>query len=101
MENFNEYMEDFRSKSIEEKRRVALEQLKLLVSLTNEMCEKTNIKNTPIITKDILEAEKDNSNEDDFVEAVVVYTSSIQESLCDYIDKVTKDLENNKEEENY
>ena len=95
MNNFNEYMEDFKLKSIEEKRTIALEQLKLLASLTNEICEKTNIKNAPIITKDILEAENDKSNDEDFVEAVVVYASSIQESLCDYIDNMTKILENN------
>ena len=97
MNNFNEYMEDFKLKSIEEKRTIALEQLKLLASLTNEICEKTNIKSAPIITKDILEAENDKLNDEDFVEAVVVYASSIQESLCDYIDNMTKILENNEE----
>ncbi|MEE3343410.1 MAG: hypothetical protein VZS44_04915 [Bacilli bacterium] len=94
MEDFNKYMEEFKSYSIEEKRKVAIDQLKLIASLTNTMCEKLNIKNDIIITKDIMEAEKENVSEEDFIEGIVVYANSIQNSLCDFIDKTTEILDN-------
>ena len=92
MEEFNEYMEDFKKNSLEDKKTIALEQLKLIASLTNKMCEELGIENDLIITKDVAEAEQSKS-EDDFVEAVVVYASSIQNSLCDFADKATEILE--------
>ncbi len=94
MEDFNKYMEEFKGNSLEDKRKIALDQLKIIASLTNTMCEELGVNNNLIVTKDIIEAEK-NVSEDDFVEAVVVYASSIQNSLCDFVDKMTDILENN------
>lgn len=93
MDNFNEYMEEFKQNSLEEKRKIALEQLKILTSLTTTMCDEVNVKSEPIITKDIVEAQNGNSSEEDFVEAVVVYASSIQKSLCDFVENMTKVME--------
>ncbi len=93
MDNFNEYMEEFKQNSLEEKRKIALEQLKILTSLTTTMCDEVNVKSEPIITKDIVEAQNGNSSEEDFVEAVVVYASSIQQSLCDFVENMTKVME--------
>ena len=95
MDEFNKYMEEFKKNSLEEKRKISLDQLKIIASLTNTMCNELGVKNDLIITKDVLEAEK-NISEDDYVEAVVVYTSSIQNSLCDFIDKMSQILEHKK-----
>lgn len=95
MDEFNNYMTEFKKNSLEEKRKISLEQLKIIASLTNTMCNELGVKNDLIITKDVLEAEK-NISEDDYVEAVVVYTSSIQNSLCDFIDKMSEILEHKK-----
>ena len=95
MDEFNKYMEEFKKNSLEEKRKISLDQLKIIASLTNTMCNELGVKNDLIITKDVLEAEK-NISEDDYVEAVVVYTSSIQNSLCDFIDKMSEILEHKK-----
>lgn len=93
MEDINKYMEEFKTYSIDDKRQIALEQLKLISSLSNIMCQELNVQNEVTVTKDTLEAHK-NSTEDDFVEGVVVYASSIQNSLCDFIDKLNELLEN-------
>ena len=97
MNEFDKYMEEFKNNSIQEKKEIALEQLKLISVLTNQMCEELSVKNDIIITKDVLEAKNGNCSEEDFVEAVVVYASSIQNSLCDFADKLTEILENKKE----
>ena len=98
MDDINEYMEEFKTYSLEEKRKVALDQLKLIASLANLMCEKLNVKNEVIITKDILEAHENTDSDDDFVEGIVVYANSIQESLCDFIEKMTTILEEKSKE---
>ena len=92
MEKFEKYMEEFKTYSLEDKKKTALDQLKIIASLTNTMCQELGVKNELIITKDIVEAHENDSSEEDFVEGVVVYTSSIQNSLCDYIDKMTEML---------
>ena len=93
MNEFEQYMEEFKNNSLEEKKSIALEQLKLISGLTNKMCEEVGVKNEIIVTPDIVEAAKENSKEEDFVEAVVVYASSIQNSICDFVDKFTEVLE--------
>ena len=92
MEKFEKYMEEFKTYSLEDKKKTVLDQLKIIASLTNTMCQELGVKNELIITKDIVEAHENTSSEEDFVEGVVVYTSSIQNSLCDYIDKMTEIL---------
>ena len=98
MDDMNQYMEEFKTYSLEEKRKVALDQLKIIASLANIMCEKLNVKNEVIITKDILEAHENTDSDDDFVEGIVVYANSIQESLCDFMEKMTSILEEKSKE---
>ena len=93
MDELETYMQEYKTKTLEEKKSIALEQLKLLASLTNKMCEEVGIENELFITKDIVEALDKNCSEEDFVEAVVVFASSIQNSLCDFTDKFTEILE--------
>ncbi|MBQ6497616.1 MAG: hypothetical protein IJI58_02745 [Bacilli bacterium] len=94
MKEFNQYMEQFKENSLKEKKEIALEQLKIITGLTNAMCIELGCANEMIITKDVLEGQKNKESEEDFVEAVVVYASSIQTSLCDLVDKITEILEN-------
>ena len=93
MEDFNKYMEEFKNYSLVDKKKVALEQLKIIVGLTNTLCSELGVNNEPLITKDIIEAHENIESEDDFVEGIVVYTNSIQRSLCDFIDEMTNILE--------
>ena len=93
MDNFNEYMEEFKTYSLEKKKKTALEQLKVIASLTNEMCNELGLNNELLITKDILEAHENINSEEKFAEGVVIYASSIQNSLCDFINKFTEVME--------
>ena len=93
MEDFNEYMKEYKTYSLEDKRKVALDQLKILASLTNKMCEELGVENDLNVTKDIVEAQKENASEEDILEGIVVYTSLIQTALCTFVDKFTDILE--------
>lgn len=98
MEDFNKYMEEFKKNSLEEKREISLEQLKIVSGLANTMCNELGAKNDIIITKDVVEGHQKLDSEEEFVEAVVVYTSSIQQSLCELVDRITEILEKKLEE---
>ena len=81
---FDEYMENFKKLSLDEKQSIAIDQLKLLVSMTQEMCEVADVKSEMIVNRELIDTNHENYTQDDFVEAVVVYINSIQNLLCDY-----------------
>ena len=83
-EDFNEYMVYFKGLPLKEKQGIIIDQLKMLTSLTNKMCEEIGTKNEMIITNDINDVNKDNYSEDDFAEAVITLVNSIQNSICDF-----------------
>ncbi len=83
-EDFNEYMVYFKGLPLKEKQGIIIDQLKMLTSLTNKMCEEIGTQNEMIITNDINDVNKDNYSEDDFAEAVITLVNSIQNSICDF-----------------
>ena len=84
MEEFNEYMKKFKNLDLKEKQEIALEQLKLLLGLAQKMCEVEKVESELLVNRELLDTEKKEYTEDDFVESVVVYINSIQNLLCDY-----------------
>ena len=88
-ENFEEYMNFFKSQTLNEKQTIILDQLKLLTTLTNKMCTELNVDNKMLINKELLDVNKENYTEDDFAEAIIVYINSIQNSLCDFDNKLS------------
>lgn len=96
-EDINEYMIFFKQQTLKEKQSIVYEQLQLLTSFTNSLCQELNIPNKPILNREILDLKKDNYTEDDFAEAIIVLINSIQNSICDYsngisdlLDKIDK-----------
>ncbi len=92
--SLDEYMNNFKTLTLPEKKNLVIEQLKVLASLTNGMCQSLDIDNEIQLNKDVTEVKDGISSEDDFVEAVMVYLISIQDSLCDFDDKLTEDYMN-------
>ena len=88
-EDFNEYMEFFKSQPLKEKQNIVIEQLKMLMGLTNTMCKELNVDNEILLNKEIADLNKDNYTEDDFAEALIVYINSIQNSLCDFSNRLS------------
>lgn len=84
-ENFEEYMQYFKSLSLKEKQSIIFDQLKYLATLTNSFCKEINVQNDMVLHKEIADLFKDNYTEDDFAEAIIVLINSIQESISDYV----------------
>lgn len=85
MENdFNEYLKDIKELPLREKQEIAFEQLKMLAVISNGFCKEIGAENEILVNKELNDLTKDNYTEDDFVEAIIVLTNSIQNSICDF-----------------
>ncbi len=93
-EDFNEYMVYFKALPLKEKQGIIIDQLKLLTTLTNKMCNEIGTTNEMIITKDIADLLQADYSEDDFAEAVITLVNSIQNSICDFDLKLSEISEN-------
>ncbi len=85
MENdFNEYLSDIKKLPLREKQEIVFEQLKMLAAISNGFCKEIGAENEMIINKELTDLKDKNYTEDDFVEAILVLTNSIQNSICDF-----------------
>lgn len=94
-ENFDEYMTFFKEQNLKEKQNIILEQLKMLVGYTNNMCKSLNIPNNVLVNKELLDLNNEEYTQDDVAEAIITYLNSIQNSLNDFnigLDNITDSL---------
>ena len=89
-ESFDEYMKYYKNLPLKEKQSIAIDQLKMLATLTNKMCTEIGAPNDIILTGDVVDVLKDNYSEDDFAEAVITLVNSVQNSICDFDTKLTE-----------
>lgn len=82
-EDFNEYINYFKTLSLKEKKSIIYEQMKILAGFTNNLCNELNVKNELLINKELLDLNNENYSQDDFAEAIIVLLNSIQNSICD------------------
>lgn len=79
--SFNEYVEAFKKLPLANKKKIVQNDFKELIALLKEIDNNEFV----LYNKEILDVEKENQTEDDFVEAIFVYLSSVKEMLADYI----------------
>ena len=91
--NLEQYLVVFKTKPLKEKQAIIIEQLKMLAAFCQNMCNKVNINNEVIISKELIDLNKDDYTEDDFAEAIIVLVNSIQNSLSDFSIKLTDIME--------
>lgn len=82
--DFNEYLSDIKKLPLREKQEIVFEQLKMLAAISNGFCKEIGAENEMIINKELTDLKNKNYTEDDFVEAILVLTNSIQNSICDF-----------------
>lgn len=82
-EDFNEYMEFFKQQTLKEKQSIIFEQMKMILSLADNLCNEVGIKSELILNKEMLDLNNLEYTEDDFAEAIIVLVNSIQNSICD------------------
>lgn len=82
--DFNEYLSDIKKLPLREKQEIVFEQLKMLAAISNGFCKEIGADNQLLINKELTDLKNKNYTEDDFVEAILVLTNSIQNSICDF-----------------
>lgn len=97
-EDINEYMTFFKSQTLKEKQSIVYEQLQMLAGFTNDLCKELNIPNELVLNRELLDLKKDDYTEDDFAEAIIVLINSVQNSICDYANGISKLLDRIDEE---
>lgn len=83
-DDFKRYMEEFKKFPLKIKEDISLEQLKLIVTLAEELCKSENINSHNLLDSKSLNILKDDYTHEDYVEAIIVYINAIQNLLCDY-----------------
>lgn len=89
MNNLDEYLEYFKKLSIEEKKEIIIDELKMLSATTNKMCEEIGASNEILLSKEL-----SNINDDNYNEAIITYICSIKNSLSDFNIKLTEISDN-------
>ena len=84
LDNFDEYMSQFKEMSIEEKRKIIINQIKVITILSNDMCKSIGVNNELILNKDLLYKSEDDYTEENFINSLLVLINSIQNSLSDF-----------------
>ena len=89
-ENFDEFMDYYKGLSYDDKKEMLLQELKLLAASTNKACKSLEVDNEVLVGSDLIDLNKDDYTEEDYIEALMVYTCSIKNSFCDLIDGLNK-----------
>ena len=98
--SFNEYIKDFKKLELSEKKKILLNQLKMMASVTNDMCKTFGSDNEIIVNQELLNVSKENTSDEEYVEALIVLVNSIQNSISDFNFKISEVLEHFAESQN-
>lgn len=83
---FNNYVEEFKKLTTEEKREEILKSIKELIAIFEKLATLDNISFEYLKNKEILDIKVSNS-EDDFLEAEIVYIENAKNLIGQYLDK--------------
>ena len=85
--DFDNYVEEFKKLSLDEKKKLTIEEFKKIIVLFEKMNQENNNDTEVLFNREILDLNKTNSTEDDYVEAVLIYIYATQELIGNYIIK--------------
>lgn len=87
---FNEFIEEYKKLSIEEKRKEIISAQKELIALFSNLCESVGANNKLLLNKEILDLNKEPVSETDYLEALFVYINMLKEQIGDYFEKINE-----------
>lgn len=90
-ESFNQYIECYKKMPLEVKKELVVKESKKILAFLEKLKSDFDIQGKILFNKEILDITK-SSSEEDFVEAMFVYIHSIEESLGEYIEIISKIL---------
>lgn len=91
-EKFDAYIDAYKQLPLQEKKKMVNEEVKKLLAFIDKAKKDLNIADDILFNREILDLNRDNVSDDDFVEAMFVYVHAIQESLGKYFNEVSKVL---------
>ena len=91
--DFDKYINSIKNKSVDEKQKLLFKQLTSIASLTNTMCRTVGIDSHLLVNDELMNIMKNDYNEDEYITALMALTSSIQENLCDFDEKISDIIE--------
>ncbi len=91
--DFDNYIENIKNKPLEEKQKLLFKQLTSIASLTNTMCRSIGVDSHLLVNDELLNIMKNDYSEDEYITALMALSSSIQESLCDFDEKISDIIE--------
>lgn len=97
-ENFNEYLDFFRNQTFGEKQNIVFEHLQILSEFTSGICKELDIPNEEF-SNNMQDLNKENLTNDDFAEKLIILINSIQNSICNYSNRVSDLLDNSVDED--
>ncbi len=92
-EEFENYLASVQGKSIEEKERLLFKQLSSIASLTNTMCRTVGLDSKLLVNDELLNVMKTDYSHDEYITSLMAISSSIQESLCDFDERISDIIE--------
>ena len=84
---FDNVLMNFKNMTISDKRKVSLEDLKLMIAFLEKICSDRNIEYRSIKSDEILDLKNGKESEDDYLEALYVYINVLKEMLGAYLNK--------------
>lgn len=82
---FKEYIEAFKELDTDRKREEFIKSLKDFIVIFDSLAQKDNIKIEYMHSNEILDLQKENLSEDDFIEASVVYLEIAKDVIGQYL----------------
>ena len=82
---FNEYIQAFKALDIDEKRKGFIKALKDLIVIFDSMAQQDNIKLEYMRSNEILDLQKKDLSESDFIEASIVYLEIAKDIIGQYL----------------
>ena len=79
------FMEEYKEKSLVEKQKILIEELKELIVISEKICADRGIRYDLLFNREIIDINKENYTQDDYVEAVYAYIQMFKEVLSSYI----------------
>ena len=87
VEAFNNYINEYKKLSVNEKRDELVDSIKELIVIFDEMSKQDGIEIDYLHSRDILDLKSDNVSEDDYLEACLAYVEIAKDVIGQYLDK--------------
>lgn len=88
--NFNEYVDKYKHLPLKDKKELVEKEIEELLVVLNALNEKYGDTPNVLFNSEILDLKKEDATEDDFVEAMFVYSYSIKELIASLVNGLEK-----------